>query len=318
MFFSGREKHRIFTLIELLVAVPSGLSLVACRAKWEVAPRLRGTTERVARFTLIELLVVIAIISILMAMLLPSLKIAREKAKQIACLSNLKQSGTALTNYALDFDGLMLTAGSPSCGEQLMWEDIWSDTLMNNGYLSPATTDPALKHVVGGWLKQTYLPPGRSYAFQCPSMPPPAHWEWACSTDTFPQVKNGITYDNTTALSYGLRLQQDWEWYKGERYKGGILYPSAKVFPRLDTIYSGAPYLMDSVRRNNSGGKSQFFGCFPYYTASLHNIHLRHIRQANLWFADGSARGANYSEISTMKQPTYPNGTLGDSIYSTY
>lgn len=53
-------------------------------------------------FTLIELLIVISIIAILSALLLPALKSAREKTKQISCASNLKQFGTANMMYAQD------------------------------------------------------------------------------------------------------------------------------------------------------------------------------------------------------------------------
>jgi prepilin-type N-terminal cleavage/methylation domain-containing protein len=65
-------------------------------------------------FTLIELLIVIAIIAILAAILFPVFARAREKARQVTCVSNLKQLGTAQMMYVQDYDETLMMAQSGS------------------------------------------------------------------------------------------------------------------------------------------------------------------------------------------------------------
>lgn len=60
--------------------------------------------KNIKGFTLIELLVVIAIIGVLAGLLLPALRSARERAKMISCISQLKQTGIAFVTYSTDYD----------------------------------------------------------------------------------------------------------------------------------------------------------------------------------------------------------------------
>jgi prepilin-type N-terminal cleavage/methylation domain-containing protein/prepilin-type processing-associated H-X9-DG protein len=89
-------------------------------------------------FTLIELLVVIAIIAILAAMLLPALSKAKQKAKQAACISNMRQIGIALVMYVGDFNQY------PGCLQTANGTYVWQPRILSfmgnnrNAFYCPA------------------------------------------------------------------------------------------------------------------------------------------------------------------------------------
>lgn len=72
------------------------------KVKRKVYMREKQISQQKFYFTLIELLIVISIIAILSAILLPSLNKSRERAQAAACVSSLKQVGTAAASYTVD------------------------------------------------------------------------------------------------------------------------------------------------------------------------------------------------------------------------
>lgn len=111
--------------------------------------------RRRAAFTLIELLVVVALISILAAILFPVFAKAREKARQTACLSNLRQITLAWQMYAQDYDETACPSYYHQSGTQYAWDF--------------SLPDPVTR-ALGSWvlgLLGPYAPSGRINA--CPS-----------------------------------------------------------------------------------------------------------------------------------------------------
>ena len=103
-------------------------------------------------FTLIELLVVIAIIAILAVLLLPALSQAKERAKRISCLNNLKQLGTAVMIYSGDNNDLVPAAAyAPASGHSPFEAYLLASNIGGNGQPAAATmqaTKAAFDHTL--------------------------------------------------------------------------------------------------------------------------------------------------------------------------
>lgn len=123
-------------------------------------------------FTLIELLVVIAIIAILAAILFPVFAQAREKARAISCVSNLKQLGTAIAMYAQDYDETY-----PIGGANGWWQGTWTLNIQ-----------PYIKN---------------EQVFRCPDDSIAREWDWAGPRVSY--AGNGYQkYDGSDWALFGL------------------------------------------------------------------------------------------------------------------
>jgi prepilin-type N-terminal cleavage/methylation domain-containing protein len=206
-------------------------------------------------FTLIELLVVIAIIAILAAILFPVFAQAREQARSTACLSNLKQLGTAITMYRSDWDSRGPFAGWPP------------------SVTGVANTQNASSYYEGDWqfTIQPYLKSGM--VLHCPSDKTP-YLERPVSYLYNPYMADTRLPAPETAFPNAAEICLVWEGY-GPVDSGNQQVPDTAPFPK--TMYRQyAPWgyrardLADPTHglvRHRSGGNVIYFDTHAKYVA---------------------------------------------------
>ncbi len=211
-------------------------------------------------FTLIELLVVIAIIAVLAAMLFPVFSRAREKARQTACISNLKQLALAFLMYAQDYDETWPIAVYYTNSWSV--EHAWDFTLDWSSW--PVHVGPGLV-----WA---YTHSGQIHA--CPTAEGLQKWN---------RPYTGYAY-NTTYIG-------------GEQFYGsGALRPPAslgEVAKPSETALladAGFPFMSGQVAAHN------YLRAPSDWLFAWGTVHFRHNRTASVAYCDGHVKAVPFKK----------------------
>lgn len=237
-------------------------------------------------FTLIELLVVIAVIAILAGLFLPALARAKESARRIGCISNLKQWGLAETMYLDDNNQLFPTAkipnGTPDAPsgydeDSLRWSDLAVFAAAGQG----------------SFVWYNVLPP---YVDKKPL------WQYAANPGDFVNSRTIFTCPTSAARTPELNPLDRVVFNYGMNHKGNTGLPTNVVFSARQVLNPSAFVLLSDVRTHST--EAPFYGRRPAHELGVSHcytaqISSRHNAGANLAFADGHAGYYKYSYICT-------------------